>query len=248
MKVVFNRNYRGGGTHSLTPARLAFTLAEVLITLGIIGVVAAITMPVLTSKIRNHELEVRFKRANTIVSQAIKLMENDIDGASINEVYCNSNADMKNFIEDLSKYFPGSYVDKESNHASDLGYKNSYWLTPNGKAGSPSYDDFGGMRTNELIIYSSGCANFAQRKMGFVVDSNGLAKPNRMGYDAFVYIINDNNSLNTVHGYFNYPEDNAKKNCDFSAESTSLGSSCINFALKDVFPNDDTKSYWKSLP
>ena len=48
----------------------AFTLAEVLITLGIIGVVAAMTMPVL---IQNHQEKVtvtRLKKAYSILSQA----------------------------------------------------------------------------------------------------------------------------------------------------------------------------------
>ena len=41
--------------------RAAFTLAEVLITLGIIGVVAAITLPTLTTKIKHKELETKFQ-------------------------------------------------------------------------------------------------------------------------------------------------------------------------------------------
>lgn len=38
----------GGGQHSLKPG---FTLAEVLITLGIIGIVAAMTLPSIIQKI-----------------------------------------------------------------------------------------------------------------------------------------------------------------------------------------------------
>lgn len=41
----------------------AFTLAEVLITLGIIGVVAALTLPALMADYRAKELEVRFKKS-----------------------------------------------------------------------------------------------------------------------------------------------------------------------------------------
>ena len=45
-----------------------FTLAEVLITLGIIGIVAALTLPVLNTKIRNKQLESSFKAAYSLVS------------------------------------------------------------------------------------------------------------------------------------------------------------------------------------
>lgn len=42
--------------------KFGFTLAEVLITLGIIGVVAAMTMPTLVSKYRQRALETAFKK------------------------------------------------------------------------------------------------------------------------------------------------------------------------------------------
>ena len=42
-------------------ARFAFTLAEVLITLGIIGVVAAMTIPTMIENARNRELQVQLK-------------------------------------------------------------------------------------------------------------------------------------------------------------------------------------------
>ena len=47
----------------------AFTLAEVLITLGIIGIVAAMTMPVLIAKYRSKVLETQFKKRYSEVSQ-----------------------------------------------------------------------------------------------------------------------------------------------------------------------------------
>ena len=41
--------------------QLAFTLAEVLITLGVIGVVAALTIPTLSAKIQDNILKNQFK-------------------------------------------------------------------------------------------------------------------------------------------------------------------------------------------
>ena len=48
-----------------------FTLAEVLITLGIIGVVAALTMPTLMSNYRKHQTVTQLKKAYSEISQAI---------------------------------------------------------------------------------------------------------------------------------------------------------------------------------
>lgn len=49
----------------------AFTLAEVLITLGIIGIVAAMTMPVLTGKTKYKEFETRYKVASNLLHNAV---------------------------------------------------------------------------------------------------------------------------------------------------------------------------------
>ncbi len=50
-----------------------FTLAEVLITLGIIGVVAAMTMPTLINQTRGAEFRAGFKKTLSVLSQAAAL-------------------------------------------------------------------------------------------------------------------------------------------------------------------------------
>ncbi len=69
-----------GATHvDLPPTKVkfAFTLAEVLITLGIIGVVAAMTIPNLMSNYRKHIAETRILRTYSIITQAIKIAEEE---------------------------------------------------------------------------------------------------------------------------------------------------------------------------
>lgn len=56
-----------------------FTLAEVLITLGIIGIVAAITLPTLMTNYKKKATATRVKKAYAEVLQAIKLSEVDND-------------------------------------------------------------------------------------------------------------------------------------------------------------------------
>ena len=55
----------------------AFTLAEVLITLGIIGVVAAMTLPQIVHNYKKQEVEAKLKKFYTTMSQAVKLSEVD---------------------------------------------------------------------------------------------------------------------------------------------------------------------------
>src|SRR5574344_448018 len=53
--------------------RFGFTLAEVLITLGIIGVVAAMTMPTLMNATNGAQFKAAYKKALSAISQAVVL-------------------------------------------------------------------------------------------------------------------------------------------------------------------------------
>jgi len=55
----------------------AFTLAEVLITLVIIGVIAAITVPTLINKMQREEVETKLKRFYSVMNQAINMSKID---------------------------------------------------------------------------------------------------------------------------------------------------------------------------
>ena len=55
----------------------AFTLAEILITLGIIGVVAAMTIPTLIQKNQKRIIEANLKETYSTLSQMMKMAEND---------------------------------------------------------------------------------------------------------------------------------------------------------------------------
>ncbi len=57
--------------------KIAFTLAEVLITLGIIGVVAAMTMPTLIQNHKNQVVETSLKKFYSVMNQAIVRAEVD---------------------------------------------------------------------------------------------------------------------------------------------------------------------------
>lgn len=62
---------------SIKRKKLGFTLAEVLITLGIIGVVAALTIPVLMNGFIKNQIGTRLQKTYSMIYQAIKLSEND---------------------------------------------------------------------------------------------------------------------------------------------------------------------------
>jgi len=55
-----------------------FTLAEILITLTIIGVIAVLTMPTLMSKIQKNIIKVQYKQKVSLIRQALKMSEGKI--------------------------------------------------------------------------------------------------------------------------------------------------------------------------
>ena len=57
----------------LKKRRNAFTLAEILVTFGVIGVVAAVTMPTLIQNYKKHVVETKLSKFYTTINQAIAM-------------------------------------------------------------------------------------------------------------------------------------------------------------------------------
>lgn len=55
-----------------------FTLSETLITLGIIGVIAALTIPALITKHTKMQTTVKLKQTYSVMAQALRMAENDL--------------------------------------------------------------------------------------------------------------------------------------------------------------------------
>ena len=79
----------------------AFTLAEVLITLGIIGVVAAMTMPALIQNYRNQVVETRLKKFYSTMNQAIAMSIKD-----------NGDVETWTYFNDDQKDEDGNYINR----------------------------------------------------------------------------------------------------------------------------------------
>lgn len=97
--IVYKKNMLGGFVkmadfallnHKFRIKHSAFTLAEVLITIGIIGIVAAITIPTLMTKYSKKRTETQLKAFYSKINQTLKMSaaENgDIDGLITPKTY-----------------------------------------------------------------------------------------------------------------------------------------------------------------
>lgn len=184
-------------THSLQ--KFAFTLAEVLITLGIIGVIAAMTMPGLVLKIRQQQNVTAWKKIYSELAQALKSMEADNIVTSALSV-SQSNREYE-YATLLSRYMKlgqvchanrgveeGCFPKRSPIYALDGRVLNaSGWDKLAGGAACASLLNGGIMCFDSYIL---------------VVDVNGYAPPNKVGADIFAALVDfENYSINPAKGY-----------------------------------------------
>jgi prepilin-type N-terminal cleavage/methylation domain-containing protein len=168
----------------------AFTLSEILITIGIIGVVAVITIPTLITKMKAKELQTQLKHADSVVQNGIGRMV--ADEVNIPDVF--DNADYTT----LQKYFKADRHCNMPSSFSDTNYTNYYgkakasrasaqkWQYPPVCLMDGSFIMFGHLnfQIKDGVYYDSG-------NRVIMVDINGYDKlPNKYGYDTFFWIFN----------------------------------------------------------
>ena len=239
-----------------------FTLAEVLITLGIIGVVAALTMPVLINQTNKKELQVAFQKTYSELNQVAKLYYAN-EGTSFSEDYTTKYIATSNLaiaVKNLMKYFHGGHQYNPSTWW-NYGIKSYdiYWLNNKGKNDGTICNNAGYWTNNSGQIYSFNDPATDTLTNGPVicVDTNGQKRPNRYGYDIFLFLFTiDNTVIPMGMEHKNNPTSNSLNNngfvtgeeyCTYSKNASGGGFSCAYYALNDRSPEDASKSYWKDF-
>lgn len=155
----------------------AFTLAEVLITLGIIGVVAALTIPDLMMNTQKNEFKVAWKKNFGILANATQSIYNENGVTNITPLITNS-IDARNLYKDKLDYIKS---------CDDIIVEGCYNYTVNAVWGRASMSNTGQpallLKDGSLIwfIYTP--------SLYIVVDVNGNKAPNLAGVDIFETVI-----------------------------------------------------------
>lgn len=246
--------------------KFGFTLAEVLITLGIIGVVASMTMPSLLTDISNKKLKTQFLKTYGDLNQAAKLFYTN-EGASVHDVDITFSHNGWYSDEILRKYMSyfngqtrtvgGNWIAFDSYHKisqRNLDGNKINRLYPCDK--SSVVTDITGrlFSTDDNVGASSNLKYSFGPKI--CVDINGIAPPNRMGYDRFVFVFTDSNEVVPYTGEgWNVLNPNVEvtnegdektisKYCDKTISTPAH--TCAYFALKDKSPTGEG-TYWKDF-
>lgn len=249
-----------GATHVAIPKKIgrdAFTLAEALITLGVIGIVAALVMPGVINNYKREYLKVRFKKSDSVIQQAMQKTLTELGMVNFSDLLPDSvdlhndsdkSATIENFIE-FNKVW-----DKQFNYSLKMNYTqfNRYLYSQ-----AVKYYDFWGTYqkygasyfgpSSELWNYYSyyilpdgmiigsldfGASSTSSKTAMLFFDINGLKGPNRKGYDFFLYQSNPN--------YF-------RSECNPLVNNTYKLDGCYQYAHKDLNPIDKSKGYFESL-
>lgn len=153
----------------------AFTLAEVLVTLGVIGVVAAVTIPSLMKKWQDLQYKSAYKKAYSVANQALKQAE--LDNSLI--VYDASNDSAYAIWDALKTKFKIAKDCNNNNNDQCWDVNGEQAKNGNPTASSEGFVDSSGMswamRCSRLS--GSACTNI------LYVDTNGFKPPNKFGKD-----------------------------------------------------------------
>lgn len=172
-----------------------FTLAEILITLLIIGVVASIIIPTLLQDSQDAELRTAWKKVFAEISSATARIASDNGGSLLN--LCAIDGTQHNCFKNY--YLNYLSIVKSCNTGQTLGYcwhNNGEWKKLSGSTYTGWIDPAGIVLNNGALLYiryQSPSCTYADGTVymcgDIVIDVNGFKNPNTVGKDIYgVYI------------------------------------------------------------
>ena len=200
----------------------AFTLAEVLITLGIIGVVAALTLPTVIANYQKTQTISSLKKNYTILAQGIEFAQAEYDTDLLGwnsddgpfPSYHNNQFTIN--VPNLFKYLSESIAFAK---IVDMGSVGSYsgvsfcdlpegqkYKTMSGSdfsVGAGGYWSAGWAQLKDgscWFIGGTKDSNSSDNMARVVVDVNGNKNPNKVGRDVFMFVIHRNGQITGVSG------------------------------------------------
>lgn len=183
MRVLFKKNKK--------LAFKAFTLAEVLITLTIIGVVAALTLPPLINNYKKTQYVVGLKKAYAELSQAFKLYMADegVTDLSQTPLFTNGDYNYAEWEKVIYKYFKVTKLCHWDDNSCQI---TESYLDPTLGSGS-SFNGNSDFYTVDGMAFGLGLETLADCKPTDVkgkcitvyLDTNGPKPPNQVGRDFF---------------------------------------------------------------
>lgn len=219
----------------------AFTLAEVLITLGIIGVVAAMTMPNLIANYQKKQTAAQLKKAYSTFAQALVLSQYE-NGDSSEWKLTDSSSSYDENLEYFNNYWkPYLKVIKVCKTMKECGYDINNYAT---LADKSHFSVYGQPNNMPGFIYGDGTYAYIRpfsyqpiyvpNLQLLSIDINGAKRPNVIGRDVFQFQIDM--SKGVITGY--YSKNSCTKNNITSENSRACGGKILadGWEILDDYP------------
>ena len=180
--------------------KIAFTLAEILITIAIVGVVSAITLPTLIKNYQKNVTANKLKQTYSLLAQALEKAKTEYGDIDTWDFYIGTQVD-GNIWEESPKYsknFFDKYLVPYIKHSEDtkiatlkeMGYKNGI-LESNNKQYVNKYYKYTFLKLqNGVYLLMRSNFNGTTRILTdplINVDINGNNPPNKRGKDIFLF-------------------------------------------------------------
>ena len=226
--------------------RVAFTLAEVLITLGIIGIVAAMTIPTLISNYKSVQLQSQLKKTYSSLSQAVNMIYAE-SGLPVTPARYSQGL---SFYKDLMKYMKvaedcGKFgcISYEVEDGSAVSFVIEHYKTYDlsGNIESMYFDDGQFILQDGTLVM---CENVTDNLFGLLItaDINGTEKgPNAWGHDLFTFEVQDSRLVPSGAKGTHFDLELYPDYCSEESSSGKNGIACTEKALTD-------HDYFKNLP
>ena len=234
--------------------KAAFTMAEVLITLGIIGIVAAMTLPSLIGKYQKKVTVTRLKRTYTVLSQAVQrsIADNgDPSGWGLEGFYDSqaTNENLQKIVESFSKTYVVPYLAKvkksEWGSFADLGYKEIKDSTYNVQIvkiyGQMLVLNDGTILQMRMSTHNLGTDEDRDDRYTHIIiyaDINGLQGPNWIGKDIFMFMVDSRTGKFDFYGYRDYDSTREKLYSSCKANAITCGRLILmdGWEIKEDYP------------
>lgn len=226
---------------------MAFTLAEVLITLGIIGIVAAITIPTLMQNTQDQEFRSGLKKEYSVLSQAHELLTTENGGSFTDALASGSGTGgllLKNVFKQKLSYLQECATNDGSNlnvcfpASSRIKYLNGTstgpaYLANDATVGLVLKDGtslaFGGNTGGDTCTGTTGTPGYNNNCGYVIVDVNGTKPPNTWGRDIYMFFIfsdtiRPSSVLTILSSVANADDCNAGTNRGYTCSSKYMGS------------------------
>lgn len=165
---------------------IAFTLAEVLITLGIIGVVAALTIPILINNYQQQQKLGLLKKDYATFAQAVRLSEND-NGSNETWDWGDGTGTLATPRASFDKYWaPYLKIMKYCTSYTDCGYQDNNFYEESGSVALSVVNST--KSTTVYLVDGTAFGVWASSGTHLIYfDLNAGQGPNKYGIDVFLF-------------------------------------------------------------